>query len=257
MRGGAHIGALRAVQEVQGSLEFPDGIYGFSVGAIVASAVAFNIPLETIEAVMRDHHKRSWWLPALSVYHAFGVYERKGVFTMDRLREMLVSMYTACGIKDIETKRISDAPQPLFIVASNLSTRRPAILTGNVPLVQAILCSCCIPGLFEPQVLYGDVYLDAAVYIRQPHQIVPPGTLVIQLYGHRIKITPKSSMSEILSACYFGKGTTDCIEHICVLKDLKVGVIDDVTDNERNELFEQGYLQTLAFLTKMAAKERK
>jgi hypothetical protein len=64
-------------------------------------------------------------------------------------------------------------------------------------------------------------------------------------------------MSEILSACYYGKGTAESIEHICVLKDLNVGVVDDVTDKEREELFDRGYSQALAFLTKMAAKERK
>jgi hypothetical protein len=36
-----------------------------------------------------------------------------------------------------------------------------------------------------------------------------------------------------------------------------VGVINDVTDKERDELVQQGYLQTLTFLAKMGAKERK
>lgn len=217
--------------------------------------VAFNIPFETIQDVLRAHHKRSWWLPALSVTHAFGVADRKGVFSMSRLKEMVVSMYTAAGIKDIETKKICDAPQPLFIIASNMSTRRPAILTGEVPLVQAILCSCCIPALFEPQILYGDVYLDAAVYVRQIEQIAPAGSLVIQLFGRGNKITPASSMSEILHACYVGNGGLRPESHVCRFVDLKVGVIDDVSDKDREELYEQGYLQTLAFLTKMAAKE--
>lgn len=257
MRGGAHLGALKAVQEIQGSLEFPDGAYGFSVGTLFATAVAFNIPLETIDRVFRSYHKRSWWIPALSVTQAWSATSRKGLFTMDRLREMLVAMFTECGIKDIESKRICDATQPLFIVASNISTRRPAILTGEVPLLQAILCSCCIPCLFEPQVLYGDVYLDAAVYSRAIEQVAPPGSLILKLYGVGKRITPNSSMSEILSACYFGKNISQCTSDICTLQNIKVGVIDDVTDNEREELIQQGYSQTLAFLTKMAAKERK
>jgi hypothetical protein len=257
MRGAAHIGALRAIQEVQGSLEFPDGIYGSSVGSILASAVAFNIPLEKIQEVFQKHHKRSEWLPGLSVSHAWGVATRKGVFSMDKLRGTLVAIFTACGIQDIEKKRICDASQPLFIVASNLTTRRPAILTGEVPVIQAILCSCCIPVLFEPQVLYGDVYLDAAIYVRHIEQVAPPGSLVIKLSGKRTKITPQSSLSEIVAACYFGKDSVNHPSYICKVKDLKVGVIDDVMDKDREDLYEQGYLQTLAFLTKMATKESK
>jgi hypothetical protein len=257
MRGASHVGVLRAIQEVQGSLEFPDGIYGFSVGAIFAVAVAFNVPFDIFERVMKEHHKRSWWLPALSISHAFGLYERKGVFPMDRFREMIISIYTACGIENIETKRICDAPQPLFIVASNLTTRRPAILTGEVPILDALCCSACIPFLFEPQVLYGDVYVDAAVYTRHPEHIVPPGTLVIRLFEYDGKVTPKSTLSDIFSACYYGKQGVPREHNICFLRDLKVGVITDVTDEEREELIRQGYLQTLAFLTKMAAKEGK
>lgn len=257
MRGAAHVGALKAIQEIQGSLEFPDGIYGSSVGSILATAVAFNIPIDTIKEVFRKYHKRSDWLPALSVSHAWGVTSRKGVFSMDRLRATLVAMYTECGIKDIETMRICDAAQPLFIISSNLSTRRAAILTGEVPLLQAILCSCCIPILFEPQVLYGDIYVDATIYVRHIEQIAPPGSLVLKLSGKKTKITPTSSIGEIIAACYFGKDSVNPPNHVCKLSDLKIGVIDEVSDKDREELFEQGYSQTLAFLTKMAAKEGK
>jgi hypothetical protein len=255
MRGAAHVGCLRAIQEVQGSLEFPDGIYSSSVGSILATAVAFNVPLDTIQAIFPKYHTRSSWIPSLSVSHAFGIAGRKGVFSMDRLRATLVSVFTDCGIQDIESKRICDAPQPLFILASNLSTKRPAILTGEVPLLQAILCSCCIPVLFEPQVLYGDIYLDAAVYLRHIEHIAPPGSLVIQLFGHQARITPQSSMSEILAACYFGKNTANSTNHVCVLQNLAVGVVDEVTDAQRGALIDQGYSQTLTFLTKMAAKK--
>lgn len=256
MRGGAYIGALQALLEVQGSLEFPDGIYGCSIGSVAASLVAFNIPYEKLRSVLGSYHKRSMWLTTPSVTQVFGISQKKGLLTMDTLRKSLVSLFTECGIESIETKKISDAPQPLFIVASNMTTRRPTILTGKVPLLQAILCSCCIPGIFEPQILYGDVYLDAGIYVRQVGHIVSPETLVLQLSPVVSKITPKSSLTEILYACYYGKETVSPTKNICQYKDLNVGVIDDVTDEQREQLIEKGYSQTLAFLTKMGAKER-
>ena len=256
MRGAVHLGALKALQETRGSLTFPNGIYGSSVGAIAAAMVAFNIPAETIESVFKKYHKRSSWIPSSWIGHAWSITTRKGVFPMNMLRAALVSVFTDCGIKDIETKRICDADQPLFIIASNMSTRRPAILTGEVPLLHAILCSCCIPGLFEPQVLYGDVYLDAFVYTRRVERVVPPGTLVLVLRDIGEKITPKSSMSDILYACVAGNTISQDSIHVCYFKNIGIGVIEEVTAKQREEMIQQGYLQTLSFMAKMAAKER-
>ena len=256
MRGAVHLGALKALQEVQGSLVFPNGIYGSSVGAIGAALVAFNIPIETIETVFKKYHKRSAWIPTPTIGHAWSITTRKGLFSMDMLRSALVSVFTECGIKDIETKRICDAPQTLYIIASNMSTRRPAILTGEVPLLQALLCSCCIPGLFEPQVLYGDVYLDAFVYTRRVEHVVPPGTLVLVLRDAGEKITPKSSLSDILFACVIGNAKSHDSIDVCYFKNIGIGMMDDVNDKQREEMIQQGHLQTLAFLAKMAAKER-
>ena len=257
MRGAAHIGALKAIQEVQGSLEFPDGIYGSSVGSLVGVFVAFNVPLETMITVMKKHFKLSSWVPYPSVSDVWNISQRKGLFSMDMLRKALVACFNDCGIKDIETKRICDAVQPLFIVASNMTTRRPAILTGEVPLIDALLCSCCIPGLFEPQILYGDVYLDGGVYVRSHEQIAPPGSLAIKLYDQKQKITKKSSIYEILHACYIGVPKPRPDVHVCSFKDLNVGIMSELTDKQCEDLVEKGYSQTRAFLAKMAAKEGK
>lgn len=254
MKGGAHIGALRAIQEVQGSLEFPDGIYGSSIGAVIAVAIAFNIPMETIQATFTKYHKLSYWLPSASVKYAFSMMDRKGFFSMNKLREILVSIYTECGIKDIETKRICDAPQPLFILASNMTRRKPAILTGEVPILDAVLCSCCIPGLFEPQVLYGEVYLDGAVYVRYVEQVIPPETLAFQLMGRGAKITPKSSLGDILYACWCGTMNHIPSKNVCCFRDIKVGILEDIADAEREALYELGHSQTLAFLSKRVSK---
>lgn len=254
MKGGAHIGALRALQEVQGSLEFPDGIYGSSIGAIIAVAVAFNTPVDVMEATYTKYNKLSNFMPSPSVKHAMSMLDRKGFFSMDKMRKMLTQIYTDCGIKDIETKRICDAPQPLFIITSNMTRRRTTILMGNVPLLDAVLCSACIPGVFEPMVLFGEVYLDAAVYVRYVEQVVPPETLVLQLMPRGTKITPSSSFGDILYACWVGTVTHPPTKNLCCFTGLKVGVLDDVTDEERQELYAQGYSQTLAFLAKRIPK---
>jgi hypothetical protein len=122
--------------------------------------------------------------------------------------------------------------------------------------LQALLCSCCIPGLFEPQILYGDVYLDAFIYTRRVENVVPPGTLVLVLREAGEKITPKSSLGDILYACMIGNSKTHESIDVCYFKNLGISMMDDVNEKQREEMIQQGYLQTLAFLAKMAAKER-
>ena len=252
VKGGAYVGALRAIQEVQGSLEFPEGVYGSSVGAIVGGLIAFNVPHDRIQAVVEAHCRLSRWLPTPSI---FSIASRKGLGSMDALRSMIVDMYTDAGIPSVETARLGDAPQPLFIVASNMTTRRPTLLTGDVPLVQALLCSCCIPGLFEPQVLYGNVYLDAVVYVRQIERIAPRDALVLQLVPPGSAITSSSSLVEILHACYMGSIPGARHRNVCSFHNLPVGVIASVGEAEKEELFAQGYSQVLAFMAKMGAKK--
>jgi NTE family protein len=254
VKGGAYIGALRAIQEIQGSLEFPDGVYGSSVGAIVGGLIAFNVRRETIQAVVEAHCRVSRWIPVSSI---FSLGTRKGICSMDALRSMIVDMYTDAGIPSIETARIGDTPQPFFVVSSNMTTRKPTLLMGDVPLLQALLCSCCIPGLFEPQVLYGDVYLDAAVYVRQIESIAPRDALVLQLVPYGKTITPESSLTDIFHACYMGTMTGPRHRNVCPFHNLPVGVIASVGDAEKEELYTQGYSQALAFLTKMRPKKAK
>jgi NTE family protein len=255
VKGGAYIGALRAIQEVQGSLEFPDGVYGSSVGAIVGGLVAFNVSPERIEEVVVKHCRVSRWLPTPSVTDVLTIRSRKGVFSMAALRAMIVDLYTDAGIESVETLTVGSAPQPFFVVASDMTARRPTLLTGNVPLLQALLCSCCIPGLFEPQHLYGHVYLDAAVYVRRIETIAPREALILQLVPQGEPITTESSIGEILHACYVGYTVGRPNANVCAFTNLTVGVFSSVGETEREELFGQGYSQVLAFLAKMAAKK--
>ena len=54
MRGALHLGGLRAILEFQDTLTFPDGIYGYSIGSIIATALAFNMPLHQIQEMVDD-----------------------------------------------------------------------------------------------------------------------------------------------------------------------------------------------------------
>lgn len=253
-RGGLHIGALRALQEVRGHLDFPDGLYGGSVGAILATAIAFRVDLGRIQRVYDTYFTLSNFLPAPNVDNLLTALDRKGLFSMDALETMLLRVFDECGV-DLRGKRICDAPQTLYVVASNMTTGRPTILTGEVPLLQALRCSSCIPGLFEPQVLYNHVYLDAGVHLRCLDTVVPPQTLVLHISGTCGTITTQSSLAEILFASYSGRATQYFGPNVCRMRDIPYGLLGELTQSDRDFLAQQGYSQTLRFLTQMATQE--
>jgi predicted acylesterase/phospholipase RssA len=70
VRGGLMIGGLSALQKYQ-TLEFPDGIYGCSAGALIATAVAYKIPLSAIKHMFETEFNLSTILPANNMLSAY------------------------------------------------------------------------------------------------------------------------------------------------------------------------------------------
>lgn len=253
-RGGLHLGALQAIEDFKGDLVFPDGIYGASAGAFIAVAIAFEVKLDKIRVMYDKYFTLSKFIPEPNLDHILTASERRGLFSMDTLMKLVVSMFQELGI-DLRGKRCCDAKQPLYIVASNMTTGYPTLLTGRVPILDALRCSSAIPLVFEPQLLYGDVYLDAGVHLRCVGTVVPKETLVIHISGGVTKITPKSTLSEVLFACYGGQASAYFGPNICRIRKVSFGILGELNQADREYLVREGYLQTRAFLTKFAGKE--
>lgn len=149
---------------------FPDGIYGVSIGSIIGTYLAFGLPLEidTLEKAFN----LSMFIPEPDFSKLPEMVSLKGVFSMDTLEKSLVSLFMAKGV-DLRKKVIGDAKMPLYILASNLTKGKPAIFSKNVPILEALKCSCCIPGVFRPQVLYGQVYVDGDLFIPSVDRFIP------------------------------------------------------------------------------------
>ena len=55
IRGFLLFGGLKAIEERQGNLNFPDGIYGCSVGSVIATGVAFGLTSKQMEEIGSLH----------------------------------------------------------------------------------------------------------------------------------------------------------------------------------------------------------
>lgn len=162
VKGILHVGALQELSKIQ-PLYFPDGVYGSSIGSIIATYVAFGLPIEKMIPVTKKYLNIEKIIPTPEFSHLMDSFSRKGIFNMDLFEKTLCQMFSEFGV-DISNKKLSDANMPLYIVTSNISKRIPTVLSGDVLVVDALKCSCCIPALFKPQELYGQLYVDGDIY---------------------------------------------------------------------------------------------
>jgi NTE family protein len=190
-KGILHVGALQELRKYQ-DLHFPDGVYGCSIGAVIATVVAFGLPVDSkLIELTKEHLSINKVSPKLTFNDITHSLSHKGLFSMDLFEEKLCVVFGELGL-DIRNKKIRDAKMPLYIIASNISKGIPTVFTKDVPILSALKCSCCIPGVFKPQELYGQIYIDGDIFtpcIGVSH----PDALNISLKTHVIeKITPEN-----------------------------------------------------------------
>ena len=196
MKGIMYIGALRELSQRQ-DLVFPDGVYGVSIGAIVGTYIAFGLALDlSVEKAF----KMSAFIPEPDFSNLPEMITLKGVFSMDTLKESITNMFLSKGV-DLRTKVIGDAKMPLYILASNLTKGKPTIFSKNVPVLDALMCSCCIPGVFRPQVLYDQVYVDGDLFVPSVDKFIPDtqSTLCISLKKQKMANTFRPETIETMS----------------------------------------------------------
>lgn len=253
VRAGLHIGALQALERAQGHLRFPDGIWGCSAGAVVATAVAFQLTASQIATMYADHLQISEILPRPRLDALGDLLTKKGLFPMDRYEDALVKAFRTQGI-DLVGKTIADAPQPLYIVASNLTTHNPTVFTKQVGVLEALRCSSCIPFVFQPQVLYNNVYLDGGVLVDCLTSIAPPEALTLHIsepgdavYAKDLESLSLPAYLQRIYRCLRGRPFGP---NLLWLQNATVGLLQDMTPAEKESLLREGASQTLAFLAK-------
>jgi predicted acylesterase/phospholipase RssA len=180
VRGGLQVGALIALEQHRGNLTFPEGIYGSSVGSIFATAIAFGMNAKQIETLYNEYFDLKRILPPLRLSSLTELPNSKGMFSMDLIEQTVVEAFSSQGI-DLRGKTIGDAQQKLFIVASNMTSQTTTLFTKNIPVLDAIKCSSCLPLVFPPQVLFNQVYLDGGIFIDNLATLVPPDCLVLHI----------------------------------------------------------------------------
>jgi hypothetical protein len=258
IRGFLILGGLKAVEERQGNLNFPDGIYGCSVGAVIATGVAFGLTYQQAEEVCIKYVNTSGFLPSFRYATILAFMQKKGLFTQDLMEELFLKIFDSMGI-DLRGKMISDTPQKLFLLASNITTQRPTLLTGNIPLLAAMKASCCLPFIFHPQVIHNQLYIDGGVYAENMYDAVPKGTLVLDIAHIKQSIFPSTleaiSVFDMVRTLWAGLRSVRVHADAVNLNIDGIYLLDELKEEDKRRMIDAGYLQTMRFLAKRVPKE--
>jgi patatin-like phospholipase/acyl hydrolase len=259
VRGCLLVGALKALEDRQ-PLEFPDGIYGCSIGSILATMIAFRIPLKKIEELVEEEFILSKFVPNFGISSVTSFTSKKGLFSMDLFEDTLIRVFKSAGI-DLKDKVIADAPQKLYIMASNLTTRRATLLTGQIPLLAAIKASSCIPAVFYPQIILNNVDLDGGVYCDCMVDAVPPTTTVFHIaYSHQ-PIFPadlESMTLATISRYVYAGARVGCVprpKNVLNLNETSFMPLSDLTLADKKAMIDSGFVQASRFLSKRFLQE--
>lgn len=186
VKGILQVGVLQELAKHQ-KLEFSEGVYGASIGAIIGTYVAFGLPIDKLPGMCKKYLSTKKFIPSFGIYDIATVLSKKGLFSMNQFEQTICDAFAEAGL-DIRNKVIGDANMPLYIIASNVTKGKPSLLSKNVPLLDAIKCSCCLPGVFKPQTLYNQVYIDGDFFAPNLVGVVPTSdtTLILTLPRPRL-----------------------------------------------------------------------
>lgn len=140
----------------------PDMLYGCSVGAMNAAAVAAQPDLVGVER-LRD----AWLEPGTSQVFSAGKLtgpwllfrKASSMVSNDRLRDLLERTFTQRSFESLSL--------PLSIVATSLGTGREVWFRSG-PLIEPILASAALPAILPPVTIGGEILIDGGVVDNVP-----------------------------------------------------------------------------------------
>lgn len=145
--GAAHIGVLKAMHEH--GIEI-NAISGTSIGALIGALYAFGKSPDEIEEIALGINWKKLSSFSLS---------RFGVLSNEKIGDIISEHFG-----DVH---FSDAKMALNMVATDITTGEKVIL-GEGSVKEAVMASCCLPGLFIPVEIDGRLLVDGGLVENVP-----------------------------------------------------------------------------------------
>ncbi len=151
-RGIAHIGALKALEEVEMK---PDVLSGTSSGAIVAALYCAGHSPQKIFDLLSKLKYLQVFDPAIF---------SKGLFTLAKVEKILATQLP---------EKFEDLQKPLFVNCTNIENGSVRYFSEG-KLIKVLIAACSIPVIFQPVTIAGNVYVDGGLTDNMPVKILKP-----------------------------------------------------------------------------------
>jgi NTE family protein len=195
MRGCLQIGALQELadqeHEPQLSNIFTDGVYGISIGALIATLIAFEFSVEDMSVLTEMLGNMQEAFNPLRLQSLLAITQTNGIDDGTKIYKLLESEFKIRGLK-FETLKIGDAAIPLHIIASDLTTLKPVIFGQSIRVWDALRASFSLPYIFTPHEIHGHLMVDGALLCQRILDVIPVSkrsSVLLLLTAQQRKIT--------------------------------------------------------------------
>ena len=251
MRGALQVGALL---EFPGSLldTFKDGgVYGISVGAIIAAYIAFGFTPADLADIFEEWSDVP--LTPLSIASLTKVYAAKGLDDGSVVRERMRRNFFSKKGLDFDTLRIRDALIPLRIVATDLTNVRLVLFGQSMHVWDAIRSTISLPKVFTPHVIYDRLFVDGGVMCSDISRCIPVEDHTRTFFLLTARSIPSVSFVEAIAACSSTRGSHDIKarypSNTCLIVDDDTPTLDIWSSVEKVQVaVEKGRAAMRAFL---------
>ncbi len=151
----AHIGVLRALERL--GLVY-DAVVGTSIGSLVGAMAAGGLSTDEMEEIVSKLQKEDYFRLNFVKFLLKGV-RASSIYRGDTFRERLAELLPAISFDQMRV--------PFFCNAVRLESGGQVFWNTpglqDIPLIDAVYSSCCLPGIFEPYKKDGHHYMDGGI----------------------------------------------------------------------------------------------
>ena len=233
VRGFAHIGALRALEDVGIK---PDIIAGVSAGSVVAAFYAAGMSADEIFNIMGNIDMSKFLQVDIS---------KSGFLKLDKFKKFIA--------KNLPVENIEQLRLPTIIAATDIEQQHEMPFTsGNI--AERVIASCSIPLVFKPVKIDGSYYVDGGVLHNLPsYYLRPLCNTVIGINVSPSKLGPIKMNVRSLAYRTYKLMTLRNVIADKALCDLLVDIVSiqshsTFDTHAANKIAQKGYFETMKIL---------
>ena len=262
VRGAAHVGAIKALEENGIKI---DAVGGTSAGSIVGALYAMGYTTDEMYKLFMYFAKSVMAISPMDIFS--GMKEVKGIklggITSSHNIELAIE--EAAGLKNI--KNIKDIKMPIVMPTTDLITDREIIFTNNenvqgeeyihdIEIGKAVRASCCFPGMYAPFEYDKYQFADGGIFdnlpVAETKKLGVDKVIAIK-FGFKNQRKQKTLYNIAMQS--LDLMTENLIKDSVKQSDFVIEInLKDVKPFSINKLefaYQQGYMQTLDYIIEL------